>query len=87
MLYQHPKVLEAAVAGIPRPEGRPDLRAFVVLRKGEHATADEIIGFLRERLSAHKVPHIVEFRDALPRSFIGKVLRRALIDDDRQKNA
>jgi len=87
VLYQHPKVLEAAVAGIPRPEGRPDLRAFVVLRKGEHATADEIIGFLRERLSAHKVPHIVEFRDALPRSFIGKVLRRALIDDDRQKNA
>jgi len=87
VLYQHPKVLEAAVAGIPRPEGRPDLRAFVVLRKGEHATADEIIEFLRERLSAHKVPHIVEFRDALPRSFIGKVLRRALIDDDRQKNA
>ena len=87
VLYQHPKVLEAAVAGIPRPEGRPDLRAFVVLRKGEHATADEIIGFLRERLSAHKVPQIVEFRDALPRSFIGKVLRRALIDDDRQKNA
>ena len=87
VLYQHPKVLEAAVAGIPRPEGRPDLRAFVVLRKGEHATADEIIGFLRERLSAHKVPHIVEFRDALPQSFIGKVLRRALIDDDRQKNA
>lgn len=87
VLYQHPKVLEAAVAGVPQPEGRPDLRAFVVLRKGEHATADEIIRFLRERLSAHKVPHIVEFRDALPRSFIGKVLRRALIDDDHQKNA
>lgn len=87
VLYQHPKVLEAAVAGVPQPEGRPDLRAFVVLRKGEHATADEIIRFLRERLSAHKVPHIIEFRDALPRSFIGKVLRRALIDDDHQKNA
>jgi long-chain acyl-CoA synthetase len=81
VLYQHPKVLEAAVAGAPRVEGHPDLRAFVVLRQGERATADEIIGFLRERLSAHKVPSVIEFRDALPRSFIGKVLRRALLDD------
>lgn len=81
VLYQHPKVLEAAVAGAPRAEGQPDLRAFVVLRQGERATADEIIGFLRERLSAYKVPSVVEFRNALPRSFIGKVLRRALLDD------
>lgn len=81
VLYQHPKVLEAAVAGAHHTGGHPDLRAFVVLRQGERATPDEIIGFLRERLSAHKVPSVVEFRDALPRSFIGKVLRRALLDD------
>lgn len=81
VLYQHPKVLEAAVAGAHHTGDHPDLRAFVVLRQGERATPDEIIGFLRERLSAYKVPSVVEFRDALPRSFIGKVLRRALLDD------
>jgi long-chain acyl-CoA synthetase len=78
-LYEHPKVLEAAVAGVPS-ENRTDVRAFVVLRRGERATPEEIIAFLRERLSSYKVPGAVEFLDALPRSFIGKVLRRALVE-------
>jgi len=80
VLYEHPKVLEAAVAGVPRAGGATDLKAFVVLRRGERATAEEILQFLRERLSAYKLPSAVEFREALPRSFIGKVLRRALIE-------
>jgi long-chain acyl-CoA synthetase len=80
VLYEHPKVLEAAVAGVSHPEGRTDVKAFVVLRRGESATAEEIIQFLRERLSAYKLPSAVEFREALPRSFIGKVLRRALVE-------
>ncbi len=81
VLYEHPKVLEAAVAGVPRPEeDRTDVKAFVVLRHGERATAEEIIQFLRERLSSYKLPSAVEFREALPRSFIGKVLRRVLIE-------
>src|SRR6185436_2475067 len=80
VLYEHPKVLEAAVAGVPQVEGRADVKAFVVLREGESATADEIIQFLRERLSDYKVPKAVEFLDKLPRSFIGKVLRRALVE-------
>ncbi len=79
-LYEHPKVLEAAVAGVPQPEGHTDLKAFVVLRRGESATPDEILAFLRQRLSAYKIPGAVEFIDALPRSFIGKVLRRVLVD-------
>jgi long-chain acyl-CoA synthetase len=79
VLYEHPKVLEAAVAGVPDAEGQ-SLRAFVVLRRGEKATPEEILAFLRERLSAYKVPGAVEFLDALPRSFIGKVLRRALVE-------
>jgi long-chain acyl-CoA synthetase len=82
-LYEHPKILEAAVAGIPAEEGT-DLRAFVVLRPGEHATPEEILAFLRARLSAYKIPGAVEFLDSLPRSFIGKVLRRVLIE--RNKN-
>jgi long-chain acyl-CoA synthetase len=87
VLYEHPKVLEAAVAGVPRPGGDSDVKAFVVLRRGESATPDEIIQFLRERLSAYKLPSAVEFRVALPRSFIGKVLRRALVENDEAGKA
>jgi long-chain acyl-CoA synthetase len=83
VLYEHPKVLEAAVAGVPRAEaGASDVKAFVVLRRGESATAEEIIQFLRERISSYKLPSAVEFRTALPRSFIGKVLRRVLVEGE-----
>ncbi|MFN8568753.1 MAG: long-chain fatty acid--CoA ligase [Kouleothrix sp.] len=83
VLYEHPKVLDAAVAGVPRSGGTTDVKAFVVLRRGESATADEILQFLRERLSAYKLPSAVEFREALPRSFIGKVLRRILVEGEQ----
>jgi long-chain acyl-CoA synthetase len=83
-LYEHPKVLEAAVAGVPQA-GDTTLKAFVVLRRGESATADEIIAFLRDRISSYKVPGGVEFLDALPRTFIGKVLRRALVEREEEK--
>jgi long-chain acyl-CoA synthetase len=81
VLYEHPKVLEAAVAGVPQADGGAEVRAFVVLRRGERATAEEILQFLRERISSYKLPRVVEFREALPRSFIGKVLRRALVEE------
>jgi long-chain acyl-CoA synthetase len=84
VLYEHPKVLEAAVAGVPRADGGAEVRAFVVLRRGERATAEEILQFLRERISSYKLPRAVEFRDALPRSSIGKVLRRALVEDSSE---
>ena len=58
-----------------------------MLRHGETATADEIIGFLRERLSAYKIPAAVEFLDKLPRSFIGKVLRRVLVEREGETGA
>jgi long-chain acyl-CoA synthetase len=86
VLYEHPKVLEAAVAGVPRAEaGTSDIKAFVVLRHGESATAEEIIQFLRERISSYKLPSAVEFRAALPRSFIGKVLRRVLVEGQKEQ--
>ncbi|HEU5088303.1 MAG TPA: long-chain fatty acid--CoA ligase, partial [Roseiflexaceae bacterium] len=87
VLYEHPKVLEAAVAGVPKGEGGTDVKAFVVLRRGEKATAEEIIQFLRERISSYKLPRAVEFRAALPRSFVGKVLRRVLVEESGDSRA
>jgi long-chain acyl-CoA synthetase len=57
------------------------VKAFVVLRSGEQATADEIREFAKARLAAYKVPRSVEFRDELPKTMIGKILRRALVEE------
>jgi long-chain acyl-CoA synthetase len=59
------------------------MRAFVVLREGERATDTEVLAFLRERLRSHTVPQRVEFRRAIPRSAIGKVLRRMLATEEQ----
>ena len=78
VLYRHPAVAEAAVIGVPSDYRGETVKAFIVLREGAAATAEEIIAFTRQDLAAYKVPRIVEFRDALPKSLIGKVLRREL---------
>ncbi|HEY1011607.1 MAG TPA: long-chain fatty acid--CoA ligase [Herpetosiphonaceae bacterium] len=81
VLYEHPQVLDAAVAGTPGPDGLEEITAFVVLRPGSSASESELIAFCRKRLSTYKLPQRVIFRTALPRSFIGKILRRKLIDE------
>ena len=78
VLFEHPKVKEAAVIGVPDQYRGETVKAFVVLREGESATEEEIIEFCRERMAAYRLPRIVEFRDDLPKSMIGKVLRREL---------
>jgi long-chain acyl-CoA synthetase len=83
VLYEHPKILEAAVVGVPQEDGDTDIKAFVVLRQGERATPDEVKDFLAERLNSNTLPTSIEFRQALPRSPIGKVLRRVLIEDTK----
>lgn len=99
VLYEHPKVLEAAVVAAPSiteansdagaQEITPDtsvataspfIKAVVVLKRGEQATPNELLAFCRERLDAYKVPRQIEFRKELPKNFVGKVLRRLLID-------
>jgi long-chain acyl-CoA synthetase len=87
VLYQHPKILEAAVAGIADPHRGETVKAYVVLKPGETATAEDIIAFCRERLAAFKAPKLVDFRDSLPKTMIGKVLRRQLIAEDQAKAA
>jgi long-chain acyl-CoA synthetase len=78
VLYQHPKVLEAAVVGVHHPLRGEMLKAFVVLKEGEAATETELIAFCRDRLASYKVPREIEFVRELPKSAVGKILRREL---------
>jgi long-chain acyl-CoA synthetase len=78
VLYEHPKVQEACAVGVPDPYRGETVKAFVVPRAGETLTEDEIMAFCRERLTAYKVPKLVEFMTELPKSTVGKVLRRKL---------
>jgi len=87
ILYQHPKVKEAVVAGIPDPYRGEMVKAYIILKEGETATEDEIIAFCRERLAKYKVPRAVEFRTELPKTMVGKILRRALVEEEKRKMA
>jgi long-chain acyl-CoA synthetase len=78
VLFEHPKIQEAAVIGVPDERRGETVKAVIVLKEGQTATAEEIIAFCRERMAAYRVPRIVEFRDELPKSMVGKVLRREL---------
>lgn len=77
-LYRHPAVKEAAVLGIPDEYRGESVKAFVVLKEGQEASAEELIAFCRENLAKYKVPRVIEFRKELPKSAVGKVLRREL---------
>lgn len=77
-LFKHPAVAEAAVVGMPDEYRGETVKAFVVLKEGASATEEEIIAFCREHLARYKVPSAVEFRSTLPKSTVGKVLRREL---------
>ena len=85
VLYMHSQVQEAAVIGTPDAFLGECVKAFVVPRDGVSPTPDEIIEFCREHLVAYKVPKQVEFRASLPKTLIGKVLRRVLIEEERQR--
>jgi len=87
VLYQHPKVKECAAAGIPVAGKGERVKAFIVLKEGETATEEEIIEFCRENLTRYKVPKFVEFRDELPTTMVGKVLRRVLVEEEKKKLA
>jgi long-chain acyl-CoA synthetase len=85
ILYQHPAVLEACSVGVPDEYRGETVKAFVVLKPGQTATEEEILAFCKERLAAYKRPRSVEFIDALPKSTVGKVLRRVLAEREKEK--
>lgn len=83
-IYEHPAVMEAAVVGTPDPKWVETVKAFVVLRPGQSATEEEIIAFCKDKLASYKKPTTVEFIDTLPKTAVGKVLRRALREKDQE---
>jgi long-chain acyl-CoA synthetase len=80
VLFQHPDVAEAAVVGVPDEYRGERVKAFVVLREGATAGEEEILAFCREHLARFKVPGEIVFRSELPKSTVGKVLRRELAE-------
>jgi long-chain acyl-CoA synthetase len=82
VLSAHPAVMEVGVAGIPDAAKGEVAKAWVVLRTGHRATEDELRAYCKERLAPYKVPARVEFRKELPKTMVGKVLRRALVADE-----
>jgi long-chain acyl-CoA synthetase len=90
-LYEHPKVREVVAVGLPDPYMGETVKAYVVLKEGQSAAEQEIIDFCKERMAKYKVPTQVEFRKELPKTLVGKVLRRALREEElarrREHNA
>ena len=82
VIATHPAVAEVSVAGVPDEYQGEAVKAWVVLREGQQVTVDELRAYCRERLTGYKVPKHVEFRDSLPKTMVGKVLRRVLVKDE-----
>jgi len=85
VLYENPKVKEACAIGIPHPKRGEAIKCFVVLKDGETATAEEIIEFCREKLATYKLPAEIEFRSELPKTNVGKILRKDLRVEETKK--
>jgi long-chain acyl-CoA synthetase len=86
-LATHPAVMDSAAIGKPHPIKGEEVKAFVVLKPGQTATPEELIAHTRTQLAPFKVPHEIEFRDSLPKTLIGKTLRRQLAQEDKAKRA
>ena len=85
VLMGHPKILEACAIGIPHEYRGETVKAFIVARKGETLTEDEVSNYCKKNLAAYKVPKIIEFIDELPKSAVGKILRRKLKEMELEK--
>lgn len=85
ILYRHPKVKEGISVGLPDEYRGERIKVYVVLKDGERATEEELIAYFRENLTSYKVPSEVEFRTDLPKSMIGKILRRELLKMEAER--
>jgi long-chain acyl-CoA synthetase len=87
VISSHPAVLEVGVAGVPDDYQGEAVKAWVVLRSGQEVTTEDIRQYCRQKLAPYKVPKHIEFREGLPKSMVGKVLRRLLAEEERAKRA
>ena len=85
VLMGHPKILEACTIGLPHEYRGETVKAFIVIKEGQDLTEDEVVAYCRENLAAYKVPKMFEFIDELPKSAVGKILRRKLKDMEMEK--
>ncbi|WP_054948886.1 long-chain-fatty-acid--CoA ligase [Numidum massiliense] len=85
VLYEHEAVKEAVVAGVPDPYRGETIKAYIVQKEGKNVSAQQFETYCRERLAAYKVPRLYEFRDELPQTLVGKILRRALVEEEIKK--
>ena len=85
VISSHPAVAEVSVAGIADPKQGEAVKAWVVLEAGKTATQEEIQAWCREKLAGYKVPKYIEFRNDLPKTMVGKVLRRVLVEEEGKK--
>lgn len=87
VLYEHEAIQECIVAGIPDPYRGETVKAYIVLKEGKSVTDKELNEYCRKSLAAYKVPRFYEFRQELPKTAVGKILRRTLIEEEKQKMA
>ena len=85
MLYQHPKIQDAVAVGVADEYRGESLKAFIVPKENETLTEEEVFEFCKKKLAAYKRPKIVEFRKELPKSAVGKILRKVLRDEEATK--
>ncbi len=85
VLYQHPTVMEAAVIGVPDERRGEVVKAFVIPREGQSITEEELRTWCKSEMRAYMVPRHIEFRSELPKTMVGKILRRELKDEEMKK--
>jgi long-chain acyl-CoA synthetase len=85
ILMGHPKILEACAIGLPHEYRGETVKAFIVVKEGQELTEDDVVAYCKENLAAYKVPKIIEFIDELPKSAVGKILRRKLKEMEMEK--
>lgn len=85
VLHEHPKIKDAVAVGIPHSSRGEIVKAFIVLHEGQEMNKSEVVAFCRQKLAKYKLPRQVEFRPELPKTMVGKVLRRALRTEEEEK--
>jgi long-chain acyl-CoA synthetase len=85
VLYEHPDVVEGVAVGVPDEYRGETVKVFVVKKEGSSLTEEDLIAHCKENLAPYKVPKLVEFREELPKSAVGKLLKRVLADEERTK--